>query len=171
MTADGGAPLPVLAREGQVAVAPGDVSHVCPGCNTGHPTGKDDDPRHVVLGAGAETQMAVLENGTRVPIQVPVDMAWHFDCHAFVGCDHCAEMLAAHDNSVKGKASEIQPPDHLLDIEPAEFSFGVGGIMVRQKTKTEAREEREADHLANDVRFIDVESAATLHAQHAAGEI
>lgn len=151
-----------MADEGRIADAPGDVSHVCPGCRTGHPQGKDADPRHVIIGAERELQPATLADGSTVQVQVATDVAYHFDCHAAKGCDHCQDMLDAHDGSVKGKADSLTTPDHLVDIEPGEFEMGAAGVLVRRLTKSEAREVRETEHRQAGYEVVDADEALNL---------
>lgn len=139
------------AREGLVTVPPGDVNRICPGCGTGQAFGHDGDPRHIVLGARVERQEAVLPDGSRAPVTVPVDVAYHFDCHAAVGCDHCQEHLDAHGGSVKGKAHPEKglpkTPQHLVELEPFEFALPDDrGAMRRIRTREEAKAHRLAEH-------------------------
>lgn len=131
-------------------VGDGDIDRTCPGCGQRD----DDDPRHAIAGVRRERQTAILGNGARVPVEVPVDVAWHMDCHAAIGCDHCAEQLAAHGGSVKGKVKDPQgdkgltkTPRELADLEPWEFAHpDENGVMVRVRTKAEAREHRLDEH-------------------------
>lgn len=153
------------AREARVDVAPNDVSHVCAACQTGHPAGQDDDPRHLVIGIPGPTEMATLPGGAQVPVQVPTDIGYHFDCHAAMGCDHCKEMLDHHDGSVKGKASELETPEHLVDIEPGEFELR-GDVLARAATKAQARKTRESEAKKAGVAVVNVDEAFQIHAEH-----
>lgn len=169
----------VLANPGiRVGGAPGDVDRTCPGCRTGHPTDHDGDPRHVVIGAKVETQMATLPNGQSVPVQTPVDVAYHFECHAAIGCDHCQEMLDHHGGSVKGKAKKttgIEVPDHLVDLAPGEFESGEEGVLRRVKDKKTAWADHKAQLEAGGFKYVSPEKARQIHAEHqramAAGEL
>jgi hypothetical protein len=152
-----------------VASAMGDVNRVCPGCNRGQATGHDGDPRHVVLGGRVETQLATLANGQQVPVQTPVDVAYHFDCHAKMGCDHCQEMLDHHGGSVKGKAaSGFSAPEHLIDITPGEFEIGPEGVLRRVADKKTAREALHAAEKAAGIEFVTEDKAFKIHERHAA---
>lgn len=159
----------------EVAVAPGDVNGKCPACNTGAEAGHDGDPRHKVLGATTELQTATLPNGQTIPVQVPVDAAYHFDCHAALGCDHCGEMLAAHGGSVKGKADPVEGlpdvPDDLVDIVPGEFVPGADGTQVRAADKTDATAAHEAAMTEAGYEVVSADAARELHAAHAAGTL
>jgi hypothetical protein len=130
-----------------MAVGDSDIDRTCPGCGGG---GDDGDVRHTVVGTRLETQHATLDSGVRVPVQVPIDVSYHLDCHAAMGCDHCAENLEAHGGSVKGKVKAKglpKPPAHLLELEPWEFAHpDENGVMRRIRTKDEAREHRLAEH-------------------------
>jgi hypothetical protein len=161
------------ARAGvEVKVAPGDVNGKCPACNTGAEAGHDGDPRHKVLGASSELQTATLSSGREIRVQVPVDAAYHFDCHAALGCDQCAEMLAAHDGTVKGKAEHgvglPSVPDHLVDLVPGEFTSGGGGIQVRVADKAAASAAYEAAMASAGYEVVPAAAARELHAAHAA---
>lgn len=109
--------------------APND--RACPAC--GQDEDHLNDPRHLIGSVRFETKQATLPDGTVIPVQVPIDEAYHFDCHAKMGCDNCKELLAAYDGSVKGKAAALETgiPEHLVDIAPHEFSIGDAGVLTR----------------------------------------
>lgn len=127
------------ALEGKVDTARGDVDRTCPSC-----AGNDGDPRHVVIGARTENQVATLANGQQVPVAVPVDVAYHLDCHAAMGCHHCGETLEGNGGSVKGKAGSVQAPAHLVELEPGEFSLGTDGVLTRTQPRQQAAVEASA---------------------------
>jgi hypothetical protein len=153
------------AREARVDVAPNDVSHVCAACKTGDPKGADADPRHLVIGIPGPVQMATLPGGGQVPVQAPTDIGYHFDCHAAMGCDHCQDMLDHHDGSVKGKAADLETPDHLIDIEPGEFELR-GDVLQRTLTKAQARKARESEARKAGMTVVNHEEAFQIHAEH-----
>lgn len=162
------------ARPGlRVSGGAGDVDRTCPVCGG---SADDGDPRHVVVGADLESTMATLPDGRQIPVQVPVDKAFHMDCHASVGCAHCEELLAANAGSVKGKdADSMKVPKHLVDLEPYEFTDGKSAtghhVLRRNQTKAEARAQREAEHDEAGVDYIDADESAKLHQRHAAGKL
>lgn len=162
------------AQQGQVSVAPGDVNRVCASCGTGAQAGQDGDPRHIVIGGGFTTQTATLANGQQVPVQVPVDLAYHLDCHAALGCDHCKEVLSVHDGSVKGKVDpDVGLPkthkDH-VDIEDGEFEQGENGVLRRVKTKAQARKDNLALHKERGVDHVTADEAHKRAEAHRTGE-
>lgn len=123
-------PPPGGAQQVMVAHGPGDFDPVCPGCTTG--SHQDGDPRHRAINVRAEVQTVTLGDGRTANALVPVDESWHFDCHAAVGCSHCAEMLEHHDGSVKGKTGQLEVPPQFADgIPPHEFTSGDSGALVR----------------------------------------
>jgi len=137
--------------------APAHPSHVltgtvenrtCPACGTGEPHGDDGDPRHSILAVRVERQPVTLATGATVMADVPIDEDYHLDCHAALGCDHCAEVLEHNEGSAKGKTGRMAVhPDH-VEIEPHEFVMGPRGEMRRVRTKDEARAHRLEHHQA-----------------------
>lgn len=160
------------AQEGQVTTAPGAVDRTCPTCGSGRSHGNDGDPRHVAVGGGVQmTTNATLPDGSVVPVSVRKDVAFHFDCHASMGCDLCKTMLAAHGGSVKGKVKDgplPNTPDELVSIEPYEFTEHENGVWRRALSKEEAVAQREREAFEAGVQFIGHTESQDLHEAHSA---
>lgn len=148
----------VVAREAKVTMGAGDFHRVCPAC------GGDVEVGHLVGNVRRELQMAILPDGRRVQVQVPVDEAYHFSCHADLGCDNCIDMLA--HNKGKMEPGKIKTPDHLHDIEPHEYAMGDQGQLYRLRSKEEAQAIREAEHREAGVPYVSPEEARQIHAAH-----
>lgn len=122
----------------KVGLGAGD--RTCPSCGQNDsgvsaPHEIGSDPRHTIRGIAFAAQEATLSTGEKVAVNVPVDHSYHFDCHAAMGCDHCADMLAHNDDSVKGKAATLEAPPHLHGHDITEhFELSPGtGILRRTK--------------------------------------
>ena len=153
------------AREAKVTTAGGELDRTCPSCGV-----NDEAPRHVVVGVRVSTEMATLQNGQVVPVQVPVDEAYHLDCHAGMGCDHCAEVADHNKGKVDGSV-KLRTPPHLEDIEPHEFALGVDGQLHRLRDKAEAKAVREETERGEGFEVRDADEAHALHVAHAKGEV
>lgn len=155
------------ASEGKVTTASGELDRTCPACGV-----NDDAPRHLIVGVRTSVQMATLQNGQQVQVQVPLDEAYHIDCHAGMSppCDHCAEMLDHNKGKVDGSI-KIKTPPHLEDIEPHEFALGVDGQLHRLRDKAEARSIREAADREVGLKVVDADKAHALHLAHSKGEV
>ncbi len=120
-------------------VGVGATDRTCPSCgqndqgiSASHEPGSD--PRHIVLGNAITQQQATLADGTAVAVNVPVDHAYHLDCHAAMGCDHCTDLLVHNDGSVKGKVGQVMAPPHLHQQDITEHFEMQPGTGVLRRT-------------------------------------
>jgi hypothetical protein len=162
-------PTEISGPQGSVRINTGigDIPRRCPAC------GQDDShPRHAIAGVRTERQMATLPDGLRVPVDRPVDEAYHHDCHAAMGCVICQELCDANGGTTRGKnADTITAPDHHVDIIPGEYTHDERGVYSRRLDKDAAAAELRAAHLDAGYDYVDHEEARRLHAAHAAGEL
>lgn len=155
------------ASEGKVTTAPGEIDRTCPACGV-----DGGRPQHVIVGVRTSLQTATLANGQAVQVQVPLDEAYHIDCHANMSppCDHCVEMMEHNKGKVDGSV-KIKTPPHLEDIEPHEFALGADGQLHRLRDKAEARAIRETADREAGMEVRNAEEAHALHLAHAKGEV